>query len=64
MPQEEGTHVCAPLQAGEVHVRDEEYGLCVEVQERLEHCAVCPLVRGQQWSLHVCDCQQPREQTE
>jgi hypothetical protein len=43
----------APLQVGKMHVRNEEDRLSVEVQEGLEHCDVCPFVRGKQLHFNV-----------
>lgn len=50
-----GTYVSAPLQIGEVHVGNEENGLCVQIHEGLEDRDVHPLVRGKQRHFNVRD---------
>lgn len=47
-PRTPATHVRAPLKVGEVHVGNEEDGLGVEVDRRLEDRDVHALVRGKQ----------------
>lgn len=51
----------APLQVGKMHVRNEEDRLGVEIQEGLEHCDVCPFVRGEQLYFNVRHCGEKTE---
>lgn len=47
------TYVSAPLEVGEVHVRNEQDGLSVKINKWLENCDVHSLVRENWWHFHV-----------
>lgn len=47
------TYVSAPLEAGKVHIGNEEDRLGVQINEGLEHRDIHPFVRGKQWHFNI-----------